>query len=158
MYSCTLLNMTGDVTISWDQNNHEEIKKWIDSKLKEGCTFFILEKKLGIIPIKTKVKDAKQLKKTGNVVISDDEMASSFLKKDIISKQLTPKKSKVNFNQPTKTQFKLGDKGAEKLIEQEYAFISKKENEEKHKVLKTSSNPNEIIKNNTICTRRAIGG
>ena len=44
MHSCTLLNITGDITISWDNSTSEELKIWIQEKLDSGHTFFIVEK------------------------------------------------------------------------------------------------------------------
>lgn len=60
----TILNETGDVTITWDAENDDRMVEIIERKLKAGITFFLIEPRMGGIvapdtskPLK-KVKDA----------------------------------------------------------------------------------------------------
>jgi hypothetical protein len=39
--SITWLNMTGDVTITWDEQNKEAVLELVRAKMKQGYTFFI---------------------------------------------------------------------------------------------------------------------
>lgn len=41
--SITFLNWSGDVTITWDSQNAEAIKKLVEQKMKENYSFFILK-------------------------------------------------------------------------------------------------------------------
>lgn len=36
--SCTFLNLSGDITIVWDENNREQVLEVIRKKMKEGYT------------------------------------------------------------------------------------------------------------------------
>lgn len=60
----TILNETGDVTITWDEDADERILPLIEAKMKAGFTFFLIEPRMGGLvapdtskPLK-KVKDA----------------------------------------------------------------------------------------------------
>lgn len=147
MASCTILNVTGDVTIAWDDENSKDIKNWIESKLKEGCTFFIVEKKFGFIPIKKKISSAIDLPSKGEVKISDSD-AASFFKTE--SKPLMKNNNGNNL--------KLGDIGAESLVQNGFARAMPKEKSVKNKVKKIALNAQEIMKNDTMCTKRMMGG
>lgn len=164
MNTCTILNVTGDVTIAWTNENNEEIKSWIETKLKEGCIFFVVEKKLGFIPVKKKITDVSNLPNEGEVKLDDKSLSKAF-STDSPKMSESPKKEKRDFmfkakaKQPVKQ--KLGDKGAEKLIAEGHASNVVRANfgnKEKHKVLKMTTDPNEIMRNNTICSRRMVGG
>lgn len=60
----TILNETGDVTITWDAENDERMIEIIEKKLKAGITFFLIEPRMnGLVAPDTskklkKVKDA----------------------------------------------------------------------------------------------------
>lgn len=60
----TILNETGDVTITWDAENDDRMVEIIERKIKAGITFFLIEPRMGGLvapdtskPLK-KVKDA----------------------------------------------------------------------------------------------------
>ncbi|MCW2195129.1 hypothetical protein AB7M45_007900 [Bradyrhizobium elkanii] len=60
----TILNETGDVTITWEAENDERMLPIIERKMKSGVTFFLIEPRMnGLVapdtskPLK-KVKDA----------------------------------------------------------------------------------------------------
>ncbi len=57
----TILNETGDVTITWEAENDERMLPIIEKKMKEGITFFLIEPRNGgLSPPDT----SKPLKKT----------------------------------------------------------------------------------------------
>lgn len=136
--TCTLLNITGDVTIGWDSENSEEVKKWIQEKIDEGCTFFIVERKMLFFKKEVEVNDVDSLPKKGFVKVSDSH-SNEFLKN---------KKNDVSF----------GDSKTNELIKNEHASHVKKEKNNQHKVKKSSKDVSEIASNHTICSRRMMGG
>jgi len=148
MPSCTILNVTGDVTIAWDDKNSTDVREWIESKLEEGCTFFIVEKKLGFIPVKKKISNSKDLPSKGEVKISDSD-ASDFFK--------TEKKPLIKQNNAGNN-LKLGDFGAEKLLKSGFVKTVAKEKSVSNKVKSIAKSAQEVMTNDTMCTRRMMGG
>lgn len=43
----TILNETGDVTITWDAENDDRMLEIIERKIKAGITFFLIEPRMG---------------------------------------------------------------------------------------------------------------
>lgn len=81
--SITLLNATGDVTITWDEQNKAAILALVQEKMKEGYAFFILTpRKLlpGNKMVKLNKASPKQIKKAVGVVAPDD-VVSAILRK-----------------------------------------------------------------------------
>lgn len=158
MNTCTMLNVTGDVTIAWTDENSKEVKEWIESKLKEGCTFFIVEKKMKFIPVKKTITDVSSLPKEGEVRLSDKDASKAFSQ----SEMKVDKKNKFMFkaSKPKKRNLMLGDKGAEELVHSGKAqtVVSMENYKQKNKVIKASTDPDEIMRSNTVCSRRMAGG
>ena len=71
MNSITFLNMSGDVTITWDKDNESYVKAMVAAKIKEGYTFFILKKGF-IFNKKIKVNDASDIQGPGKMLIPDE--------------------------------------------------------------------------------------
>lgn len=67
------LNMTGDVTITWDDQNEAAVLALVQKKMNEGYTFFILKPRFGgllgnhLVPLKN-IEDARA---QGKVVAPD---------------------------------------------------------------------------------------
>lgn len=78
MASMTLLNGTGDVTITWSEENEEKMRSLIERKLKEGYSFFVIEKILGFIPHKTKVLTMDQVKVGSKILLQDEDAVRLF--------------------------------------------------------------------------------
>lgn len=57
----TILNQTGDVTVTWDAENDERMLEIIEKKMKVGITFFLIEPRMGGI---VAPDTSKPLKKT----------------------------------------------------------------------------------------------
>lgn len=71
--SITFLNMSGDITITWDEHNKEEILKMIRAKMAEGYSFFTT-KKIPLLPLYRKSKvGSNDLDTLSHVVITDDQ-------------------------------------------------------------------------------------
>lgn len=72
--SCTFLNMTGDITIVWDEQNREKILEVIRRKMAEGYVFFTTKKYLfGTITRKAQVSKRDLNRGTINEIIITDE-------------------------------------------------------------------------------------
>ena len=71
--SITFLNKTGDITITWDEQNHDKMVELVKRKMKEGYSFFTI-KTIPVIgvPIKVKVTD-KNVTKLDALVIQDED-------------------------------------------------------------------------------------
>jgi hypothetical protein len=171
MFSCTLLNVTGDVTIAWDNSTSSDVKKWIQDKLDDGFSFFIVEARFKIFKKKTKITSSKELKdKSGSVVITDEQASELFSnsKPPKITEALPSEEKTIQVQKDgvfyssldivKKKQMKLGDKSAEKLVENGKVIPLRIQNDKEQNVKKKSTNPDEIVKSNTILTRRMMGG
>lgn len=73
--SITFLNMSGDVTITWDEHNKDQILDLIRKKMSEGYTFFIT-KKVPLIPLHRKVKvGLDDLESIDHVILTDEQFS-----------------------------------------------------------------------------------
>lgn len=92
MHSITLLNRTGDVTISWDEASKEKIIAFIRKKMNERVTFFIVEEcmSMGKVTVATRSKltdtdintlppDGQVVWETNNDVSAMRELAKVYL-------------------------------------------------------------------------------
>ena len=139
MFSCTMLNITGDITISWDNSTSEEIKNWIENKLNSGHSFFIIEKKcFGLINKKKEVKKVSDLlNKKGTIKLSK-EQEKTFLKTE----------TKISFS---------ADKEVEKMVKNNIVS-AKRINFNNTTTTKAISTVKEIVSSNTICIKPMMGG
>jgi septum formation inhibitor MinC len=72
MRCLTLLNRSGDITITWDSQNDEKIKELVKKKMAEGYTFFTMRKVvIDAIQIKRKV-GTKGVDTITSLIIDDD--------------------------------------------------------------------------------------
>ena len=70
--SLTFLNMSGDITITWDDRNADAIKDMVRRKMEQGYTFFTMRKVvIDAIQIKRKV-GKKGVDNLTNLVIDDE--------------------------------------------------------------------------------------
>lgn len=73
--SCTFLNMSGDITIVWGEDNREKVLELIRKKMAEGYSFFTTKKFLfGKVSRRVAVTK-KNLRTVGELIISDAEFA-----------------------------------------------------------------------------------
>ena len=74
--SITFLNLSGDVTITWDKSNEEQILALIEEKMRQGFSFFILKPRaLGILPPKkVRAKSMAQVARAGQVRVADEDV------------------------------------------------------------------------------------
>jgi hypothetical protein len=69
----TFLNSSGDITIGWEKDNEEHVLALIETKMKEGYTFFVLKPRLGGLlgNAKKPVISIDQVRKAGSVIAPD---------------------------------------------------------------------------------------
>lgn len=74
----TLLNMSGDVTITWDASNREAILELVRRKRAQGYSFFIVTPRfIPVLGNKTvELKDDNQLNKAVGVVVPDSQVSA----------------------------------------------------------------------------------
>jgi hypothetical protein len=74
----TWLNMTGDVTITWDSSNKDSIKALVAQKMKEGYSFFILVPRViaALGNKKVRLKSEDQLDNATGVIVPDSQVAA----------------------------------------------------------------------------------
>jgi hypothetical protein len=134
--SITLLNSTGDVTITWDAENEAAILGLIEEKLAAGVSFFIIEpRSLFGIPM-----PAKKVKATS---MEDIALAGSVRIKD---KDVT---------QLLKTS--LGDAAVEKLVESGKAVVQSAA-AKNYETTRRANSAEEVLRSNTIAVPRIVGG
>ena len=61
--SLTFMNFSGDITVTWEESQHEMMKKLIEKKIAEGYTFFILKNRTSKIMNKLVGKKTVKLEK-----------------------------------------------------------------------------------------------
>lgn len=70
MGALTMLNESGDVTISWTPDRDDEMEAIIEKKMAEGITFFIIEKPEGA---RMRLESAADASKHRAIAIPDDD-------------------------------------------------------------------------------------
>ncbi|MCZ7862759.1 hypothetical protein O9X98_15395 [Agrobacterium salinitolerans] len=73
----TLLNNSGDSTITWEKENDEVMRDLIEKKMKQGVAFFVIPPKvMGFIPRpKSRVTDVDEIMKRRSVSVKDEDFA-----------------------------------------------------------------------------------
>lgn len=126
------LNMTGDVTIGWTEENQDAILALVAEKMKEGYSFFILKPRwLGLGTKRVKAKSIDEISAAGSVVVDD-----------------------ANFTRMMK---RLGDPAVEAVVAQGQAHLVQANHpvEEMGRLAKT---PEEVVQHQTVAVRRVVGG
>lgn len=78
----TIMNDTGDTTITWTEDNDARMEELIKKKMAEGYRFFIVEPRMGgIVPPDTskKLKTFSAAKKNRALSMKDDEFEKMVL-------------------------------------------------------------------------------
>jgi hypothetical protein len=134
-----MLNITGDITISWDTSTSKEVKQWIQNKIDSGHTFFLVEKTcFGLINKKKKIKDSADLiNKKGKIKLTNEQ-----------EKMFLNKQSQISFS---------GDREIEELVVNNLVS-AKRTDFSNTKTTKAIKNVGQIISSNTICVKPMMGG
>lgn len=72
----TWLNMSGDVTITWDDTNRERVLELVRQKMKEGYSFFVIKPRFLFLLGNKKelLVNESQLDRATGVVVPDEQV------------------------------------------------------------------------------------
>lgn len=130
--TCTFLNMTGDITIVWDDDNREKILAMIRKKMDEGFVFFTTKKFL-FNKLSRRVKVTKKnLKDVEELIIPDaqfDKMVQDMADRDVAE-----------------------------LISSEAACLAKRKGSKDLTAMTRAKNPEDVINRDSLAVRPIRGG
>jgi hypothetical protein len=133
----TLLNSTGDVTITWDEKEEESIYALVEAKMKQGYSFFIMKPRPFGLPGHTKkrVENIDAVKAANHVVVPDD------LVQDIVRKT-------------------LGDPDVEKVVQGGQATLVSTESSQRGNLdtVRRATSAKEVVKHQTVAIRPVVAG
>jgi hypothetical protein len=133
----TFLNMTGDVTISWDASNEATILALVEEKMKkENVTFFIIKPRFLSFLGKKKVRatSIKQIAEAGAAVVDDEDF------------------------QRMMGRLKLHDHALEAAVAAGKAHLTRSDVPVDRASVRPARTPQEVLQNQTIAVRRVVGG
>ena len=133
----TFLNMTGDVTISWDASNEATILALVEEKMKkENVTFFIIKPRFLSFLGKKKVRatSIKQIAEAGSAVVDDEDF------------------------QRMMGRLKLHDQALEAAVAAGQAHLTRSNVPVDRASVRPARTPQEVVQNQTIAVRRVVGG
>lgn len=131
--SITFLNMTGDITITWDEANNEKMLELIRKKMKDGYNFFTT-KRVPILGVERKVRVSnKNIDDITKLVIPDNEFE--------------------------KLVAGMNDAEVATMVHSGGAKMAKRsDNRNARELIKRLDNPEEVLKNQSLAFRRVVGG
>lgn len=142
-YSTTLLNSTGDITLTWEDGEDAEIKKMIQDKIDAGYCFFILEPRVSFLKAlgskKKTIRNISEIK--GREVVMETEAIKGGAKA-ILGETL-----------------KLGDEASENLFKAGRIGIANvPESDVNYNTVRKAKTANEVMKSHTVATPRIVAG
>lgn len=131
-----LLNMTGDITVSWDAENEASMLQMIDEKMKAGFVFFVVKPRFLSFLGKKKVAATTldEVAKAGSVVVDDDNYRQMMGK------------------------LKVHDAAIESAIKAGKAYLAKSDVQLDRTTLRRADTAQDVVRNQTIAVRRVVGG
>lgn len=140
-YSTTLLNSTGDITLTWEDGEDAEIKKMIQDKIDAGYCFFIMEPRVSFLKaLGSKRKTIRNIAeiKGREVVMETDAIKGGA--KAILGNTLN-----------------LGDEASENLFKAGRIGIANVPQAE-YSAGKRAKTAKEVMTNHTVATPRIVAG
>jgi len=139
IFSLTLLNSTGDITLTWNDYEDEAIKKMIQDKINQGYCFFIMEPKVSFMKFlgdkKKTIKDISEIKERKVIM----QTKSNLDHKAFIDN------------------FKFGDQAAEKLfLDGKVGVVNVPQTS--YNTVRKTKDVNEIMKHHTVAAPRIVAG
>lgn len=133
----TFLNMTGDITISWDSSNEAAILALVEEKMKkENVTFFIIKPRFLSFLGKKKVRATSiaQIAEAGAAVVEDEDFHRMM------------------------GRLKLHDTALEAAVAAGKAHLTKSDVPVDRAAIRPARTAQEVVQNQTIAVRRVVGG
>ena len=135
--SMTLLNSSGDVTLTWDEKDEAKILALVEKKMKSGYSFFVLKPRRFRIPgsRKERVKNVDAVRAAGHVVVPDELVQEVFTKH-------------------------LGDADVEQVVNAGEASIVNTGSERSagFDTIRRAQSAAEVVKHQTMAVRPIVGG
>jgi hypothetical protein len=79
--SLTLLNATGDITLTWTPDRDGEFKAMIEKKMQEGWSFFIVKPAMfGLVKRTVALANTDDIGENRTVILKDKDAEALFLK------------------------------------------------------------------------------
>lgn len=158
--SLTLLNSTGDVTLSWNEDQDSAMREMIEEKLKEGYAFFIIEPRSSFIKLlgnkRKYIKNVSEIK-SNEVVMEIDEVEYMKSLKMKNQEPLIKLKSDSKNKHSNENVINLGDKKAEKLVMTGKIAVSNVP-ATNYDTVKKSNSVDEIVKSHAVAFPKIVGG
>ena len=131
--SITFLNMTGDITITWDEQNREKVIAMVKKKMAEGYVFFTTKR----VPTLRLTRRAKVTERNvdliDSLIISDEEFEAWSKSMD--------------------------DMDVASAVREGHAHLSKRQSQRRElDAVKRLKSPEEVVKEQAIAVRPVAGG
>lgn len=131
----TFLNLTGDLTISWDASNEAAMLALVEQKMKEGYSFFVLKPRVLSLLGKKKVKASlNEIAAAGSAVV-DDETFYRMMDK-----------------------LKLHDPAVEAAVASGKAKLTKSDAPVNKDTIRRAKDPADVVRHQTVAIRPIVGG
>lgn len=129
----TWLNMSGDITITWNESNEDAVLAMVEKKMKEGFSFFIIKPRaLGLLGNKkVKAKSISDVKKAGQAILADEDFDGLLAR--------------------------LHDSDVEKVVSNGSAKLAKPSTGEKEMVTRARS-AKEVVRAQSVAVKPVVGG
>lgn len=154
----TWLNMSGDVTITWDDSNRDAILALVREKMAEGYSFFIITPRL--LPIfgdkQVPLTDASQLDKAKGVVVQDGLVADIVSRLDNANVKPLPQRAPTAAPAPAQAK-RLGDAAVEQAVHSGKAKLAlvPKSNLE---TTRRATSAEDVVQHQSVAVRPVVGG
>ncbi|KVP39462.1 hypothetical protein [Burkholderia ubonensis] len=132
----TFLNMTGDITISWDASNEAAMLALVEQKMKEGFSFFIMKPRFLSILGKKKVRanSLEEVAAAGAAVVDDADFHRMMAR------------------------LKLHDQAVEAAVASGQAQLTKSDGQVDRDTIRRAKTPAEVVRHQTLAVRPIVGG
>lgn len=161
--SVTLLNTTGDITLTWEPEKDDIMREMIEQKMNEGYAFFIIEPRSNFIKLlgnkRTYINKFDDIKSREVTLEMDEAEYLSSLE----SKNQVPKIS-IDQNDSNETNkvkdsnvINLGDKRAEKLAKEGHIAVANVP-ATNYDTVKKATTVDEVVSNHTVAFPKIAGG
>ena len=130
--TCSFLCMLGDITISWDNYNREQVLELVRKKMKEGYSFFTT-KKFMFNKLKREVKiTEKNIDVTEEIIITDEQFEKMISDMD--------------------------DRDIASLVKNENVNVIKRKGKSELTLMQRAQNAEDVIDKDSVAIRPIVGG